>query len=420
MELLRKQRAKFTAVTTSIAAILLLVMLGVLFLMIFETTNLSTSNALDKALYSRNSNTEIPQQSMRGFYVFIGASGNTIVKDDLSYYENSKDAIIAKASEVKQGRFKVGEYYFICDNIENPNGTLIAVIDRSDYHELIINTGILLALLFALFTIIVASLAYIVSAKILRPVATSFEKQRELIANASHELKTPLTVIATNLNVIKSEPSSTVAENAEWIEYIDSHIVRMKNLIQNMLELSKLEQSELSKEELNLSMTCEGACLTFEATCFEKNVRLITNIQSDITVYGDKNALDRLIVILLDNAVKYCNAGGNVGVKLSADQTNVRLSVINTGTAISAEEAEHVFDRFYRADTARKNEDNQSFGLGLSIAAATVKAHDGTISCQGVEGRGTVFRVSLPIRKPEKAPRKRFSKNNDNKKNSRN
>ncbi|MDE6060654.1 MAG: HAMP domain-containing histidine kinase, partial [Clostridia bacterium] len=259
--------------------------------MIFETTNLSTSNALDKALYSRNSNTEIPQQSMRGFYVFIGASGNTIVKDDLSYYENSKDAIIAKASEVKQGRFKVGEYYFICDNIENPNGTLIAVIDRSDYHELIINTGILLALLFALFTIIVASLAYIVSAKILRPVATSFEKQRELIANASHELKTPLTVIATNLNVIKSEPSSTVAENAEWIEYIDSHIVRMKNLIQNMLELSKLEQSELSKEELNLSMTCEGACLTFEATCFEKNVRLITNIQSDITVYGDKNAL---------------------------------------------------------------------------------------------------------------------------------
>lgn len=416
MDLLRKQRAKFTAVTTSIAAILLLVLLGVLFLMIFETTNMSASNALDKALYSRNNYTEIPQQSTRAFYIFLGENGRTVVKDDLSYYENSVDEIVSKASEVKQGRFKVGDYYFICDNIENANGTLIAVIDRSDYHELIINTGVLLALLYALFTTIVASLAYIVSAKILRPVAKSFEKQRELVANASHELKTPLTVIATNLNVIKSEPASTVAENAEWIEYIDSHILRMKNLIQNMLELSKLEQSELPKEELDISMACEGACLTFEATCFEKNVRLITNIQKNITVYGDKNALDRLIVILLDNAVKYCNPGGKVGVKLSADQKKVRLNVINTGVTISAEEAEHVFDRFYRADTARKNEDKQSFGLGLSIAATTVKAHDGTISCQGVEGKGTVFRVSLPIGKPKKIKAKPIKKKDKAKK----
>ncbi|MDE5601073.1 MAG: HAMP domain-containing histidine kinase [Clostridia bacterium] len=415
MDLLRKQRAKFTAVTTSIAAILLLVILGVLFLMIFETTNMSASNALDKALYSRNNYTEIPQQSTRAFYVFLSASGQTIVKDDLSYYDNNVDEIVSKASEVKQGRFKVGDYYFICDNIENANGTLIAVIDRSDYHELIINTGVLLALLYALFTTIVASLAYIISAKILRPVAKSFEKQRELVANASHELKTPLTVIATNLNVIKSEPASTVAENAEWIEYIDAHILRMKNLIQNMLELSKLEQSELPKEELDISIACEGACLTFEATCFEKNVRLITNIQKSITVYGDKNALDRLIVILLDNAVKYCNPGGKVGVKLSADQKKVRLSVINTGVTISADEAEHVFDRFYRADTARKNEDKQSFGLGLSIAATTVKAHDGTISCQGVDGKGTIFRVSLPIGKPKKTKTKKFTKKKNNK-----
>ena len=414
MDLLKKQRAKFTAVTTSIAAILLLVILGVLFLMIFESTNMSAHNALDRALYSKNSYSETPQQSMHGFYVFISTNGNVIVKDDLSYYEYSQEEIVSKACSTKQGKFQVGEYYFICDNIENANGTLIAVIDHSDYHDLLVNTGVLLALLFALFTTIVASIAYIVSAKILRPVADSFAKQRELIANASHELKTPLTVIATNLNVIKSEPTSTVAENAEWINYIDSHIVRMKNLIQNMLELSKLEQSELPKEELDFSMTCEGACLTFEATCFEKKIHLRTSIQKDITIYGDKNALERLIVILLDNAVKYCNTGGRVGLKLSADQKNVRLSVINTGTAIPAEEAEHVFDRFYRADAARKNEDNQSFGLGLSIAATTVKAHDGTISCQGIDGKGTIFRVSLPIKKPTKTKRRQFTKKNDN------
>ena len=406
MDLLKKQCGKFTAVTTIIAAILLLVIHGILFLMIFESTNISTHNALDKALYSQNSHSDIPQQSLHGFYVFVDNNGYKTVKDDLSYYENSKYDIVSKACAVKQGRFKVGDYYFICDYIENANGILIAVIDRSDYHELLINTSILLALMYALSTTIVASIAYILSAKILQPVAESFEKQRDLIANASHELKTPLTVIATNLNVIKSEPTSTVEENSEWIEYIDSHIARMKNLIQNMLELSKLEQTELPKEEINLSMACEGACLTFEPICFEKNVTLLTNVQDKITINGDRNALERLIVILLDNAVKYCNSGGKVGVRLSADQKRVRLSVINTGIAISADEAEHVFDRFYRADVARKNEDNQSFGLGLSIAAATVKAHDGTISCQGIEGKGTIFRVSLPIKKKTKTATK--------------
>ena len=107
MDLLRKQRANFTAVTTIIAAILLLIILGCAFVMVFETTNMSTRNALDKALYTRNPNSEIPQQSTRGFYVYINASGNPNVKDDLSYYGSSAEVIVAKTCEVKEGRFKV-------------------------------------------------------------------------------------------------------------------------------------------------------------------------------------------------------------------------------------------------------------------------------------------------------------------------
>ena len=114
-------------------------------------------------------------------------------------------------------------------------------------------------------------------------------------------------------------------------------------------------------------------------------------------------------MILLDNAIKYCNPDGKVGLRLTADQKRIRLSVMNTGEAISKEEAEHVFDRFYRTDGARKNEDKQSFGLGLSIAAATVSAHGGEITCKGVEGKGTIFTVTLPNYK--KKPKLRNNKN---------
>ena len=329
MDLLRKQRANFTAITTIIAAILLLIILCCAFVMVFETTNLSTRNALDKALYTRGTSDEIPQ-SMQAFYVYVTASGDTRVKEDLSSYGSIAEKIISKTLAVQQGTFKIDSYYFICDSVDFFGGKLIAVIDRTDYHDLIVNAAVLLILLFVLFTTIIASVTYIASARILRPVAESFDKQRELVANASHELKTPLTVIGANLNVIKSEPKSTVEENAEWIRYIDTHIARMKNLIQNMLELSKLEQTELPREEFNFSMLCEGACLTFEAICFEKNIRLLSKIQKDIVLYGDKNALDRLIDILLDNAAKYCNDGGRIGVKLSADKNKLQLSVKNT------------------------------------------------------------------------------------------
>lgn len=180
----------------------------------------------------------------------------------------------------------------------------------------------------------------------------------------------------------------------------------MRDLINSMLELSKLEQSELPKQDVNFSEIFEGACLEFEATCFEKDVKLITEIQPDLHVYGEPKSLERLAVILLDNAIKYSGDKGKVGARLFADGKRVHLSVMNTGECISKEDAKHVFDRFYRTDGARQNKDNQSFGLGLSIAAATVKAHCGEIDCHGIEGKGTVFDVYLPTLKLKKTARR--------------
>ncbi|MCM1306407.1 MAG: HAMP domain-containing histidine kinase [Bacteroides sp.] len=402
MDLIKRQRIKFTVVTTALGAVLLLILLGGFFIMTYVSDKVSMTTALDKALNAPNSYNAAAPQALRCFFVYSDDSGVVKVKGDLTYYGDDKDKIAKKACGELQGTFKVGKYHFICASKELENGTLTAVIDRTEHSSLLLNTGLQIAMLYCLSVILIALLAFLASARLLYPVSESFKKQRDLVANASHELKTPLTVISTNLSVIKSEPNTSVADNAHWIESIDAQITRMQDLIQNMLELSKMEQVEIPKEELNFSMLLEGACLTFEPICFEKNVNLTATIAPDVTVKGDKNALERLIVILLDNAIKYCYENGKVGVKLSADPKRVRLSVMNTGEAISKEEALHVFDRFYRTDGARKNEDGRSFGLGLSIAEATVKAHGGTISCHGVEDKGTVFTVLLPAIKEKK------------------
>ena len=402
MDLIKRQRIKFTLVTTALGAVLLLVLLGGFFVMSYVSTKLSMATALEKALAAPNSYNEVASPSLRCYYIFVRNDGTIKENSDMFFYGDCKEKIKTKAAATKQGTFQIDKYYFICSSKDVENGTRIAIMDRTEHHSSLVNTGLQIALLYCLSVILIALLAFLASARLLHPVAESFKKQRDLVANASHELKTPLTVISTNLSVIKSEPFTTVEENGKWIESIDAQIERMQDLIQNMLELSKMEQAEIPKEVLDFSMLAEGACLTFEPICFEKNVNMITTIQPDIKVKGEKSALERLIVILLDNAIKYCNENGKVGLKLSADQKKVRMSVMNTGEAISKEEAEHVFDRFYRTDGARKNEDRHSFGLGLSIAEATVKAHGGTIFCHGVENKGTVFTVLLPAFKEKK------------------
>lgn len=331
-------------------------------------------------------------------------SEGTIQKDspNVEYYGDDLENIKKLAKETKNGKFTYGDYYFIVASETTNTGTTYAVYDRTSHHKDLADRALQSTLLLCLAIIIVGIIAYFLSAKIVKPVEDAMNKQKDLIANASHELKTPLTVISTNLDVIKSEPESTVTDNNNEIEAIGSQITRMQGLIQNMLELSRLEQTEIPKEKINLSSIVEGACLQFEAVCFEQGTSLVSDIQPNITIMGDKNSIERLIIILLDNANKYSGNNGKIGIKLSQEGKKIHLSAMNTGSVISKEEATHVFDRFYRSDGARENKDKQSFGLGLSIAHATVDNHGGTISCHGIEGKGTVFDVYFPIIKNKK------------------
>ncbi len=403
MEIIKKQRINYTVTTTLIAAIFLFVVLGGLFGVVYGSNDVFINRALEKALADPEHYNDGVANDLRCIFIYKYNDGTKPhIDGKVDVYGDDATDIILKAITVGDGKFKHNDMHFIVANRQYPNGTLFALIDRTSYHKQLANTAIMVALLYCCSVVFVALLALLSSARLLSPVASAMTKQRDLIANASHELKTPLTIIATNLSVIKSEPDSTVKDNEKWISSISSQLVRMRDLVNSMLELSKLEQSELQKQDVDFSEISEGACLEFEATCFEKNVKLITEIQSDLHVYGEPKSLERLVVILLDNAIKYSGDNGKVGVRLFLDSKRVRLSVMNTGECISKEDAKHVFDRFYRTDGARQNKDSQSFGLGLSIASATVKAHCGEIDCHGIEGKGTVFDVYLPTLKLKK------------------
>lgn len=403
MEIIKKQRINYTVTTTLIAAIFLFVVLGGLFGVVYGSNDVFINRALEKALADPEHYNDGVANDLRCIFIYKYNDGTKpYIDGKVDVYGDDATDIILKAITVGDGKFEHNDMHFIVANRQYPNGTLFALIDRTSYHKQLANTAIMVALLYCCSVVFVALLALLSSARLLSPVASAMTKQRDLIANASHELKTPLTIIATNLSVIKSEPDSTVKDNEKWISSISSQLVRMRDLVNSMLELSKLEQSELQKQDVNFSEISEGACLEFEATCFEKNVKLITEIQPDLHVYGEPKSLERLVVILLDNAIKYSGDNGKVGVRLFLDSKRVRLSVMNTGECISKEDAKHVFDRFYMTDGARQNKDSQSFGLGLSIASATVKAHCGEIDCHGIEGKGTVFDVYLPTLKLKK------------------
>lgn len=403
MDIIRKQRINYTVTTTLIAAIFLLVVLGGLFGVVYGSNDVFINKALDKALEDPEHYNDNVANDLRCIFIYKYNDGRKpYIDGKVDVYGDDAAEIILKAISTADGKFEYNDCHFVVANRQYTNGTLYALIDRTSYHKQLANTAIMVTLLYCCSVVFVALLALLSSARLLFPVASAMAKQRDLIANASHELKTPLTIIATNLSVIKSEPDSTVKDNEKWISSISTQLVRMRDLVNSMLELSKLEQSELQKQDVNFSEIVEGACLEFEATCFEKDVKLLTEVQPNLHVYGESKSLERLVVILLDNAIKYSGDNGKVGVRLFVDSKRIHLSVMNTGECISKEDAKHVFDRFYRTDGARQNKDNQSFGLGLSIASATVKAHCGEIDCHGIEGKGTVFDVYLPSLKVKK------------------
>lgn len=244
------------------------------------------------------------------------------------------------------------------------------------------------AVMFASVFVLVALL----SGRVLKPFAESYEKQKQFITDAGHELKTPLTIIDADAEVLQMD----LGEN-EWLADIQSQTHRLAELTNALILLSRMEEAQprLQSVAFPLSDAVEETAQSFQALAVTQGKTLTLAVQPLLTLTGDEGAIRRLVTILLDNAVKYTPAQGEIRLALEQQKNAVRLTVWNTAQAVDPAQLERLFDRFYRADASRSSQTG-GYGLGLAIAAAIVRAHRGKISAATDDGRSLRITVTLP------------------------
>ena len=212
----------------------------------------------------------------------------------------------------------------------------------------------------------------------------------------SHDLKTPLSVILANNSILMENPENKVGDLRRWLDSTQEAAKRMQKLIAEMLTLADVERQDvpLVREEVDLANIAMKADLELESVAFEKNVTLEDDLPDRCMVTGNADYLLRIVMSLLENALKYEPSGGRVSIHLTQSKKKTILSVCNRGSRIADEDLPHVFDRFYRSDKSRTNSAG-SFGLGLAITKEMVERLGGTISVTSSQEEGTVFSVTF-------------------------
>jgi signal transduction histidine kinase len=231
-------------------------------------------------------------------------------------------------------------------------------------------------------------------------VRTAWHKQRAFVADASHELRSPLAAIRCNLDVVLDNPDEPVREKQLYWEGISEETARMSVLVDELLLLARADSDAvvMQKEKVDLSALAEAAVPFMQPLAGKNAVELKLEAPSPVWATGDPARLKQVLIALIDNAVKYTPEGGHVTVSIKHVKDRAVMEVSDTGIGIPKEHVDKIFERFYRVDKARERESG-GYGLGLSIAHWIVGQHGGTISVSSEEGKGSTFTVGLPVNK---------------------
>ena len=281
----------------------------------------------------------------------------------------------------------IGGYrYKICDTSEGQSVIFVdGEMNRSVSVMTVLTAG---AVLLGSLAVIVV-LIVIFSKRAVRPVAESYEKQKQFITDANHELKTPLTLILANLDILESEMGKN-----EWLSDIRAEGEHMNALVRQLVALSRMDEEEngMPAEPFPISDTISDTVSEFRIIAEQKGLRLHSDIQENEICTGNEAAIRHLVSILLDNAVKYCDPGGEIRIAFYRKRKFV-IKVENTCSAVDSLELDRLFDRFYRADKARSADGG--FGIGLSIAKAVARRHHGDISAYRKDGGYIGFKAAF-------------------------
>lgn len=314
---------------------------------------------------------------------------------DEEFYETAKNTV--QSQKINMGKFKQdGTYwaFMIKPGFDSYKIVFLDITSQQAFLTNLIYTFLVVALVMLIFIFFISSFF---ANRSIKPIKEAFDKQKQFIADASHELKTPLTVINTNVDVLLSNGEDTINTQSKWLYYIKSESERMNKLTNDLLYLTQIDYSDIRMifTDFNMSETVENIILTMEAVIFENSISLHYDIEPNLITHGNSEQIQQVVMILLDNAVKYANSKGTINISLKRHYNTLHLSVTNTGEGIPEEHLDKIFDRFYRTDKSRARKSG-GYGLGLAIAKAIIEQHDGKITVKSVVNESTTFTVELP------------------------
>ncbi len=389
--MIRKLRWKITGVTLLVAALVLTAVFACVYL--FSRNNIAESYEyqLRQAVVSGTSEARVPC-----FVAEVLPSGTVRVSGSNYYDLQDEDTLLplvtaALSADADSGVLRTQHMRYL--RLEGAIAVRIAFMD-STFEQATLRSLVRVCLLIGAAALLVLfGLSWLLSGFVTRPVARTWQNQQQFLSDASHELKTPLTVILSSADLLKT---SAQPEQRQYVDNISVESRRMKALVEDMLTLSRAESGRAAPfAPLDLSDLVTDAALRFEPVAFEAGHPLQYDIQNGASLSGDRQQLDQLLDILLDNAVKYAAEDAPIRLTLDISGKNAVLAVENPGDPIPPDKLPHLFDRFYRLDDARTGAGG--FGLGLAIAQQIVRRHKGAITAAS-DARATRFTVTLPLR----------------------
>ena len=389
--MIRKLRWKITGVTLLVSALVLTAVFACVYL--FSRNNIAQSYEyqLRQAVVSGTSEARVPC-----FVAEVLPSGTVRVSGSNYYDLQDEDTLLplvtaALSADADSGVLPAQHMRYF--RLEGALTVRIAFMD-STFEQATLRSLVRVCLLIGAAALLVLfGLSWLLSGFVTRPVARTWQNQQQFLSDASHELKTPLTVILSSADLLKT---SAQPEQRQYVDNISVESRRMKALVEDMLTLSRTESGRAAPfAPLDLSDLVTDAALRFEPVAFEAGHPLQYDIQNGASLSGDRQQLDQLLDILLDNAVKYAAKDAPIRLTLDISGKNAVLAVENPGDPIPPDKLPHLFDRFYRVDDARTGAGG--FGLGLAIAQQIVRRHKGAITAAS-DQRATRFTVTLPLR----------------------
>lgn len=396
--MIRKLQMKFVAVLMTMVVVMLCVIFGMTLASTQRSLDAAEMDALQRGI---NSPGFLPDREMEAsglpyFVLTMDMLGNVRASGTVSADTYAEEALISFWNEAVSNEDTAGtieDYNLRYLRSGNRMSTSVIFVDITS-HKLTMQNLVRTCVVIGLISLVLLfGVAVLLSRWMTRPVEKAWDQQRQFVADASHELKTPLTVIMTNAELLQAAEGDSRQQYTAGILTM-SH--QMRSLVEGLLELARVDNGAVKTSfmPLNFSQLVSDGILPFEPLYFEKELLLESNIEDGVHIRGSVNHLQQVVEILLDNAMKYCSPQGRVWLTLQRQGNYAMLTVANTGEPIAREDLKNIFKRFYRVDKARSRDG--SFGLGLSIAESIVSEHRGKIWAESSQGINK-FCVQLPI-----------------------